>query len=204
MISSLKDNFSCPTCLEPLRSAVSLNPCGHELNESCAQAVLELPNKQCPICLVCVDSFRPAYVTRNAVAIVFQEAKPSGSVEIKVKSITGRAATFYMNKDDKIAKLFPLIRQEFHMSHVELTQKNKHVSPFKIVNDYFLEDGDRISFAATEDLSHWSQKAPKHPEILRKAYQMLRINKESSDDRKEQAVMNFLKLYREELQKAMQ
>lgn len=84
-MSSLSD-YTCPICLEPSNTAVSLVPCGHELHEQCAIGLLQMGNEKCPTCRTVINngvSYLPAFSTRNAVQKLLSiEEEPKKSTAI--------------------------------------------------------------------------------------------------------------------------
>lgn len=73
-IKSFVDNLLCPVELSPLGTAVSLLPCGHNVNEAAARALFQNASKdrspvKCPLrCLPPVMSYIPNLPIRNTVA----------------------------------------------------------------------------------------------------------------------------------------
>lgn len=85
-INNLLDIYSCCVCFESMESAVSLNPCGHELDEGCANAILS-SKTVCPICRADVDSFRPAYVTRQAVEVLLKNMQHPEAIGLRSSNV---------------------------------------------------------------------------------------------------------------------
>lgn len=100
--NSLLELYKCAVCFEPMHSAVSLDPCGHEFDQNCAIQMISW-TKKCPTCRRNIDSFRPAYITRHAVKALLQ------NVTIKVYLFSDHKYTYQMKRTSKAIDLFHLI-----------------------------------------------------------------------------------------------
>lgn len=104
LVPSQIDNlYACAVCLEHLdKTTISLNPCGHELHESCALEVMKRAPSKCPECRVNIENYRPAYRTRGATEEIFKDLKKEIQVVVKfVKSLTGHNYTFTIDRNKR-------------------------------------------------------------------------------------------------------
>ncbi len=194
-MNSLIDIYQCVICLEPMKSAVSLNPCGHELDEVCALEILATDNKKCPVCRKDIDSFRPAYLTRQAIEILVPKMLNS-MVTIQVKTITGAKITLNIERNCKVAKLFPAICKGLKIDpyrDIKLAANGKYISPFKYLHEYIPNDKSEYTFFANRFIGNWPEIAKKHPSIFHQALAEVGYN----------CNVHFLKLYGEAIDKAV-
>jgi hypothetical protein len=192
---NLLDAYNCCICLEPMKTAVSFNPCGHEVNEKCAKDTLS-STKKCPMCRVDVESFRPAYFTRQAVESLLKTMQQP-KITIHVKTLLGHKYTFKVEKDSKVINLFNLIfaETEIHPSQIKLLFNNKLISPFSNLNEYFLSDDVEFNTLMSIRFDHWTTIAKEFPLIFQKAVSELK-NGENLREK-------FMSIYRESIKEAM-
>ncbi len=167
--NNLSDIYSCCICYEPMKSAVSLTPCGHELDEGCANAILS-SMKGCPICRVDVDSFRPAYTTRQAVEVLLQNMQHPDII-IHVNRLTGHKHTYKMERDSKTIDLFKRMFADtkIHPSRIKLLYNQKPISLFSYLSEYIPLREVEFNFYMTERLGHWTSIAQDYPLIFQQA-----------------------------------
>jgi hypothetical protein len=195
--NKLLDTHSCCVCLEPMKSAVSLNPCGHELDEGCALKISSSSTKQCPICRVDVDSFRPAYNTRQAVEVLLQNMQHS-PITIQVNQLTGHKHTYKIERNSKAIDLFKLIFADTKIppSRIKLLYCQKQVSHFSNLSDYIPPGEVKFNFYMTERLGHWTSIAEDYPLIFQKAVAEVGTDSEHLGKR-------FLLLYKQAIDQVM-
>lgn len=109
----LDEIYNCSICLEHLdETAISLNPCGHELHESCA-VELKAAVFKCPECRVDIRDYRPAYRTQAATQFIFRKEKlptevqvsnPT-EVQVSVKTLSGGHYKFSVDRNKKTVVL---------------------------------------------------------------------------------------------------
>jgi C3HC4-type zinc finger (RING finger) protein len=201
MMCHLEDIYNCAICLEPMKTAVFLNPCGHEFDEACVRGVLETSNKKCPVCQVDVYSFQPAYTTRQAIAKL-QQIMPNSSVVIHVRSLSGHHITLNMERNCKVAKLLPLFSKSLGFSspkNIKLTANGQTLSPFKYLYEVIPNDKSEYTFYASEYLGHWTTQAKDHRLIFETALAEVGNEVGKSSDLRER----FMNLYEEALSKAL-
>lgn len=69
----LKPFFVCPVSDQPLLNAVTLNPCGHKVDEVRAKALYSKPDKEkCKTCSTSVKEFHPDPIFRGLARIFFE------------------------------------------------------------------------------------------------------------------------------------
>lgn len=194
--SNLSDMYSCCICFEPMKSAVSLNPCGHELDEGCANAILS-SMKGCPVCRVDVDSFRPAYTTREAVEVLLQNMEHTNII-IHVNRLTGHKHTYKIGRDSKAIDLFKRIFTDtkIHPSRIKLLYNKKPVSLFSCLSEYIPSREIEFNFYMTERLGHWTSIAQDYPLIFQKAVAEVGLDSKHLHDR-------FSLLYEQAIAQAM-
>ncbi len=166
----LLDVYNCSICFEPMKTAVSLNPCGHELDEGCANVVLK-SRKACPICLVVVDSFRPAYTTRQAVEVLFQNMQHP-EINIHVNRLDKQVLSYKITSDEKGINLFKriFIDTGIHPKNIKLVYNNKLVSLFsQHLSEYVPSSEVNVNFYMTVRLGHWTETARDYPAIFQEA-----------------------------------
>jgi hypothetical protein len=180
-----------------MKSAVSLNPCGHELDEKCAQGILSSSSKNCPVCLADVNSFRPAYITRQVIDKLFPNIQHP-ELTIIVHRLSGEKHTYKVERNSKTIDLFKLIFSDtkIHPSLIKLVHREKSVSPFNHLNEYIPHEESEVHCYMTERFGHWSSKAEEFPLIYKQAVAEVGANSNELPDR-------FLNLHREAINKAM-
>lgn len=168
-ISNLSNMYSCCMCFEPMKSAVSLNPCGHEIDEGCANTIIA-SKIGCPICRVDVDSFRPAYTTRQAAEALFQNMEHT-NITIHVKELSGRKHTYQIRRDSKAIDLCKRIfaDTEIHPSRIKLIYNQQLVSLFSRLSEIITSNETEFNFYMTARLGHWKHIAEDYPLIYQKA-----------------------------------
>lgn len=197
-IANNLDMFNCCMCFEPMKSAVSLNPCGHELDEGCANAILS-STKNCPICRVDVDSFRPAYITRQAVELLLQNMQQP-DVIIHVNRLTGARLTYKMKRDSKTIDLYKRIFTDTGTppSMIQLMNNAKLVSHFNHLSEYIQLNEVELSFNMKLYMGHWKTGTAKsYPLIFQKAVSEVGSNND------ELLYGRFMSLYNQAIAEAM-
>lgn len=203
-VNGLPDLYHCCICDEPMKSAVSLNPCGHELDQTCAAAL-----KKCPFCRVDVTSFRPAFITRQAVEALLKNMERQENAVVKeikqekitvhVHRLTGQKFTYKMGSAEKTINVFKLLFNDtkLHPSRIELVCNRKQVSLFgPQLSDYVPQDKTELTFYMKERLGHWTQIAEHYPLIFQKAVaQVGPLSKNLN--------VRFLDLYNQAVEQAM-
>lgn len=198
-INNLLDIYICCICIQPMKSAVSLNPCGHELDEGCANTILS-STKACPICRVNVDSFRPAYITRQAIENLLQNMQHKDDITIHVKRLNGLNHTYKMERDSKAIDLFKRLFADtgIHPSDIRLMYTGMHVSLFSHFSEYIpLKEVEFNFHMQDRSLTHWTKNAQDYPLIFQKA-----IN-EAGLDNTMTLYKHFSSLYEEAIDNAM-
>lgn len=193
--SSLLDIYTCCVCLDPLKRAVSLN-CGHEVNRKCAKKILR-STKRCPICQVDVNSFKPAFITRQATQAVLNDIQQS-LITIHVQPLQGKKLKYIIDRNSKAISLFKCIYDETnnHPTQIRLIYNHKLISPFKNLKEYFLTDNVEFTVYMHNRISDVRKIANDFPEILRKAQSELNEGDDISE--------KFLSTYKESIDKALQ
>jgi hypothetical protein len=83
-ITSMQEDLSCSTCLEPLLNAMTLSPCSHKICEACARKIygsdFKLEKKPiadvppCPVCRQAVKECLIDYTIRSLAAKAFEHS----------------------------------------------------------------------------------------------------------------------------------
>lgn len=131
------DIYDCPICYELNDTAVSLNPCGHELHESCALRIIRELGNNCPECRTPIQSFRPALTTRKAVESlrVIDAPPPYDPLTIIICDLTGKRIKMIVSKEDPVALIFKKIQEK--------TLEHPHSLKF-LYNHQVLDPGAKI------------------------------------------------------------
>jgi len=165
--------YSCAACTEPMLSAMSLNPCGDEVDEKCAFMILENGEK-CPICLCDVVSFRPAQKTRQAVSALLGEMLNPRLI-IDVKSLNDFPVSSIIDRHCKVARLFVNLQKALGYATEDITLRDidgKMVSPFKYLHEYVPCNESKHTFYLSTT-GHWTERAVNYPQLFSQAYNMI-------------------------------
>lgn len=198
--AALLDLYNCCVCLEPMKTAVSLDPCGHELNEGCADAILS-STKKCPSCRVDVNSFKPSYNTRQAVETILQNMPCTDSVTIHVSSIMNKDKyTYTMKRDSKAIELFKRIFDDTttHPSRVKLALNGKYISLFGHFSEYLSPKESEFQFHIIPRMGHWTHIADDYPLLFQRA--VAEVGKAADPDTLH---ARFASIYEGEIARAM-
>lgn len=86
-MDKLREELTCPVCMDLLQNAVSLVPCQHIFCEACILPVLRQQQSKCPVCRATTEMLCQARLARNAASLVaperpdevqYQHVPPSG------------------------------------------------------------------------------------------------------------------------------
>lgn len=133
LTSKLLEIYSCAICLEPNTTAVFFPECGHEFHMQCAQKILE-STRSCSICCANVTTFKPAYVTRQAVAALLESARVtasqmSGKPPNTIDQMTSKVQEVALGplRALKVVKSTPGFFWPEELSRLKITQEEKEI-----------------------------------------------------------------------------
>ena len=72
-MDKLREELTCPVCMDLLQNAVSLVPCQHIFCEACILPVLRQQQSKCPVCRATTEMLCQARLARNAASLVAPE-----------------------------------------------------------------------------------------------------------------------------------
>jgi len=105
----LREELTCPVCMDLLQNAVSLVPCQHIFCEACILPVLRQQKTQCPVCRATTEMLCQARLARNAASLVAPERPDEGQYQhVPVSGLRMVPAAFPLRPSGKRSAIYQI------------------------------------------------------------------------------------------------